>query len=81
MAKSPSSKVIARQVAPKTNRAAPVTRVSVSDGKTERSVSVRKIENGYIISESTCGPKGYKSTERFSDKPPTLDVTGPKGKK
>lgn len=58
---------------------APVTRVSVSDGKVEREVSVRKIENGYIVRESTYGGKGgYKSSERFVDKPPVLDVKGRK---
>lgn len=58
---------------------APVTRVSVSDRKgNERTVSVRQIENGYIVSESTYGPKGYKSTERFEAKPPVLKVDGPK---
>lgn len=85
MAKSPtpSSKIIARGAsASKSNKAAPIARVSVSDGKTERTVSVRKIENGYIVSESTYGGRGgYKCTERFTDKAPTLDVSGPKGKK
>lgn len=56
---------------------AAVTRVSVSNGKTERSVEVRKIENGYIVRECSYGGKGgYKSTERFVDKPPVLDVKG-----
>lgn len=82
MAKSPSTKVIAKQAAPKANKAAPVTRVSVSDGKTERSVSVRKIDNGYIVSETTYGGRGgYKCRERFTEKAPTLDVTAAKGKK
>lgn len=40
----------------------------------EKSVSIRKIENGYIVQESTYGPKGYKSTERFEPKPPTVQV-------
>lgn len=82
MAKSPSTKVIAKQATPKTSKAAPLTRVSVSDGKTERSVSVRKIDNGYIVSETTYGGRGgYKCRERFTEKAPTLDVTSPKGKK
>lgn len=82
MAKSPSTKVIARQAAPKASKSAPITRVSVSDGKAERSVSVRKIDNGYIVSETTYGGRGgYKCSERFTDKAPTLDVIGPKGKK
>lgn len=83
MTKTPSSKVIARPAsANKPSKSAPVTRVSVSDGKTERSVSVRKIENGYIVSETTYGGRGgYKCRERFTDKAPTLDVSAPKGKK
>lgn len=88
MAKSPSkamSQALGGKSAAKKssggNCAAPVTRVSVSDGKTERSVEVRKIENGYIVRECSYGGKaGYKSTERFTDKPPVLDVKGPKGK-
>jgi hypothetical protein len=82
--KKSSTAVIAKKASPKkTNSAAtPVTRVCVSDGKTERSVSVRKIENGYIVSESTYGgKKGYSSTERFVEKAPTLDVQGVKAKK
>lgn len=59
---------------------APITSVSVRDGKgVERSVSVRKIENGYIVSETTYGGrKGYISKERFEAKPPVLKVDGPK---
>lgn len=75
----PSSKVIAGKRS--SRPAPPITRASVSDGKTERSVSVRKIENGYIISESTCGPKGYSSKETFSTKPPTVQVQPTKGRK
>lgn len=63
--------------------AAPVTRVTVSDKRgAERSVEVRKIENGFILRESCYDPKkGYSSTERFVDKAPTLDVQAAKGKK
>lgn len=38
------------------------------------SVSVRKIANGYLISESTSGPKGYKQTERFSPTKPKITM-------
>lgn len=36
------------------------------------SVSARKIDNGFIVSESTCNPKTgeYRSTEHFSEKAP-----------
>lgn len=47
----------------------------------EKSVSIRKIENGYIVSESTYGPKGYKCTERFEAKPPTVQVAPTKGRR
>lgn len=89
MAKSPSkamSQALGGKSAAKKSSAkipAPVTtRVCVSDSKgAERSVEVRKIDNGFIIRESVYNPKkGYTSTERFTDKAPTLDVKGPKGK-
>lgn len=73
----PSSKVIAgkNKSGGSKSVAAPITRMSVSDGRTERSVSVRKIDNGFIVSETTYGPKGqYKNTERFTDKAPVIDV-------
>lgn len=38
------------------------------------SVSVRKIDNGYIVSRSVSGPKGYKSSETFSATKPKLEV-------
>lgn len=86
MAKRPSAAVIAKKATAKSSgskAAAPITRVSVSDKRgAERSVEVRKIQNGFIIRESLYDPKkGYNSTERFSEKAPTLDVTGPKAKK
>lgn len=40
------------------------------------SVSVRKIENGYISRTSSSGPKGYAETERFHPEKPAL-VIGP----
>lgn len=87
MAKSPrpSTKVLAKKSAPKASpgRGAPVTRVTVSDQRgAERSVEVRKIDNGFIVRESLYDPKkGYTSKERYCEKAPTLDVTGPKAKK
>lgn len=71
--------------APKKGASRPATvkanRVSISDGPTERSVSIRKIENGYIVSESIYGGKGgYKSKETFTAKPPVVQVE-PGGKK
>lgn len=48
---------------------------------TEKSVEIRKIENGFIVRESSYGPKGqYKSTERFSPSAPTVQVAPTKGK-
>ena len=38
------------------------------------SVSVRKIANGYLVCESVSGPKGYKSTERFSPTKPKITM-------
>lgn len=38
------------------------------------SVSVRKIDNGYIVSESMNGPRGYKCTERFSPTKPKITM-------
>jgi hypothetical protein len=40
-----------------------------------KSVSCRKIENGYIISESHSGKDGYSSCERFSATKPKLEVS------
>jgi hypothetical protein len=61
-----------------------VDRVSVSSGsgmkRTTKEVSVKKIENGYIVCESTYGPKGYSSKETFHKDAPTLKVMAP-GKK
>lgn len=53
---------------------APITRVSVSTGKTERSVSVREIENGYLVNECTYGPNGYKERTTYSKTAPKIDV-------
>lgn len=80
----PSTKVLAGKGKSGGSRAAPpLTRVCVSDTRgAERTVDVRKIENGFIVRESVYDPKkGYKSTERFTDKAPTLAVNSPKGRK
>jgi hypothetical protein len=45
------------------------------------SVSVRKIDNGYIVSKSVSGPKGYKCSEEFSPTKPKLEIPATKGKK
>jgi hypothetical protein len=65
------------------SRQAPITRVSVSSIKgVERSVSVREISNGYLINESTYGPRGYKETVTYSKTAPKIDVAAiAKGKK
>lgn len=38
------------------------------------SVSVRKIDNGFIVNKSTSGPKGYKSSETYHVKKPNIDI-------
>lgn len=43
------------------------------------SISVRPIDNGYIISRSTDGPKGYKCSETYSATKPKIEL--PKVKK
>lgn len=79
MAKKPSTAVIAGKG--KSRAASPTTtRVSVTDKRgAERTVEVRKIENGYVVRESVYSPrKGYTSKERFSEKCPTLAIEAPK---
>lgn len=87
MAKTPQTSIKALGGKPAPAKAsskrgnAPITRVSVSDGKSERTVSVEKIENGYLVRESTYSDKGgYKSKTTYSKDAPTLDVKGPKAK-
>lgn len=38
------------------------------------SVSVRKIDNGFIVSRSHSSPRGYKSSEAYHPKKPQIDV-------
>lgn len=52
--------------------------VSVSD-REYHSVSARKIDNGYIISKSSEGPKGYRSSESFSAAKPKIELPAAKG--
>ena len=41
------------------------------------SISVRKIENGYVVSRSCYDPKkGYQSSESFSAQKPKIEVAG-----
>lgn len=39
-----------------------------------RSVSVRKIKNGFVLSKSKSGPKGYDSEEEYYEKRPFIDI-------
>lgn len=73
---------MASKLSPAPKKSAPIKANSVSTraGNVEKSVSIRKIENGYIVSESTYGGKaGYKSKETFTTKPPVVQVTPVKG--
>lgn len=38
------------------------------------SVSVRKIDNGFIVSRSKSGPKGYEHTEVYHPEKPAIDI-------
>lgn len=38
------------------------------------SVSVRAIDNGFIVNTSKSGSKGYESSERYHEKKPTIDI-------
>ena len=40
------------------------------------SVSIRKIDNGFIVSKSHSGPKGYRCTETFSPTKPKIELPG-----
>lgn len=41
-------------------------------GKTETTVSVRQISNGYVITETTSGPDTYRTKETFSKTKPVI---------
>jgi hypothetical protein len=83
MAKRPSTAVIAGKSKGSGSKASPVTRACmIGKGGGERSVEVRKIDNGYILRESVYSPrKGFTSTERYSPTAPTIEVEAPKGRK
>jgi len=44
------------------------------DGNESCSVNVRKIDNGYIVSESRCKGNEYSHSETFSRTKPDLDA-------
>lgn len=39
-----------------------------------KSVRVRKIDNGYIVSEDSSGKDGYKSKETYTPKKPSIEM-------
>jgi hypothetical protein len=45
---------------------------SVMSDKMESSVSVEKISNGYIVNESSYGPKGFKRKVTYSARNPVV---------
>lgn len=47
---------------------------AVEDCGEHMSVSVRKIDNGFIVSHSKSGPKGYSRTEVYHPAKPAIDV-------
>ncbi len=38
------------------------------------SVSVKKIKNGFVVSKSTSGPKGYDCEEEYHEHKPHVDI-------
>lgn len=38
------------------------------------SVSVKKIKNGFVVSKSTSGPKGYDCEEEYHPSKPKIDI-------
>lgn len=67
--------VAPKKAATRAAKAVPISSVSICGPKgAERSVSIRKIANGFVVRESTYGPKGYKEVETFSPKAPRIDV-------
>lgn len=47
---------------------------SPTNGKTEHTRSVRPIDNGFIVCDSSWGPEGYKSSERYSREAPDMEA-------
>ncbi len=70
MAKT-ASKAMTRASGVKANKAAP--RVTSPDHE-HMSVSVRKIDNGYIVSKCTDGPRGYQTEETYSPTKPKIEI-------
>ena len=75
--RKPAPKAAGKSSPIKANRA---TMVDCGPRTTEKTVEIRKIENGFIVRESTYGPKGYKTSERFTAKAPTIEIEPTKGK-
>lgn len=46
----------------------------LSDEPEHHSVSVRKIDNGFIVRTSKSGPSGYNSSEAYHPKKPNIDI-------
>lgn len=44
------------------------------EDRQRRSISVRKIANGYIVNKSSSGPDGYKDEDYYTAKPPEIDI-------
>ena len=49
--------------------------LTASPARSHVSLSSRRIDNGYIVSEHSDGPEGFKCTERFSAKEPKLSAS------
>lgn len=47
--------------------------IGISDSESV-SVSIRAIENGFLITKATSGPKGYECTDTYSPTKPKLDI-------
>lgn len=41
---------------------------------THHSVSVRKIDNGFVVSMIKCDGDSYTSTEKYHERKPTIDI-------
>ncbi len=54
--------------------AVPSAPASSGKNKTTESISIRPIENGYIIRKSISGPKTWEEREYYSAKKPDIEV-------
>ena len=59
-------------MAKKSKKAKSVPGGSVMSNKMEKSISVEKISNGYIVNESSYGPKGFKRKTTYSESNPVV---------